>query len=73
MHQPNIAYGLSILEFPPGQTHWKQSCYLARQSPHLSRPIECQDQGALYYRNHFFNQGYNSSLYSHLIIIYLIY
>lgn len=57
MHQPSVAYGLSILEFPAGKSHWRQSCYLARQSPHTSRPIESQDQGALYYRKYFYQQG----------------
>lgn len=57
MHQPSVAYGLSILEFAGGQTHWNHMCYLSRQSPNSVRPIECQDEGALYYRKYFYNQG----------------
>lgn len=54
LHRPPLAYGVSVLEFPAGETHWRHAtCPYQR----LPRPIESVDQGALYYRNHFCNQG----------------
>lgn len=54
LHRPPLAYGVAILEFPPGETHWRQStCPYQR----LPRPIENVDQGALYYRKHFIGLG----------------
>ncbi|XP_044731781.1 signal-induced proliferation-associated 1-like protein 1 isoform X2 [Chrysoperla carnea] len=50
LHRPSLAYGVSVLEFPPGETHWRNNtCPYQR----LSRPIESIDQGALYYRKYF--------------------
>ncbi|XP_037298092.1 signal-induced proliferation-associated 1-like protein 2 isoform X2 [Manduca sexta] len=57
-HRPRAAYGLSMLEFPPGQTHWRNGCPFARSLSPL--PIESQDQGALYYRNYFYNQPHQN-------------
>lgn len=51
-HRPRAAYGFSVLEFPPGQTHWRNGCPFMRSSTPL--PIESQDLGALYYRNYFY-------------------
>ncbi|KAH9631191.1 hypothetical protein HF086_005962 [Spodoptera exigua] len=57
-HRPRAAYGISMLEFPPGQTHWRHGCPFARSlSPF---PIESQDLGALYYRNYFYNQPHQN-------------
>lgn len=54
LHRPPLAYGVAVLEFPPGETHWRQStCPYQR----LPRPIESVDQGALYYRKYFLGQG----------------
>lgn len=50
LHRPTLAYGVNVLEFPAGETHWRQStCPYQR----LPRPIESVDQGALYYKYHF--------------------
>ncbi|PZC78124.1 hypothetical protein B5X24_HaOG202575 [Helicoverpa armigera] len=57
-HRPRAAYGISMLEFPPGHTHWRHGCPFARSlSPF---PIESQDLGALYYRNYFYNQPHQN-------------
>lgn len=50
VHRPPLAYGVSVLEFPAGETHWRHAtCPFQR----LPRPVETVDQGALYYRKHF--------------------
>lgn len=54
LHRPPLAYGVAILEFPPGETHWRHSTCPYQRFP---RPIENVDQGALYYRKYFANQG----------------
>ncbi|XP_049867769.1 signal-induced proliferation-associated 1-like protein 3 [Pectinophora gossypiella] len=53
-HRPKAAYGVSVLEFPPGNSHWRLGCPFARSVAPL--PIESQDLGALYYRNYFYTQ-----------------
>lgn len=54
LHRPPLAYGVAVLEFPIGETHWRHStCPYQR----LPRPIENVDQGALYYRRFFAGQG----------------
>lgn len=54
LHRPSLAYGVSVLEFPPGDTHWRSNtCPYQR----LTRSIESVDQGALYYRKYFCAQG----------------
>lgn len=54
MHQPALAYGFAILDYPSGDTYWKRAtCPYQR----LSRPIESVDHGALYYRTHFMGNG----------------
>ncbi|XP_046962369.1 signal-induced proliferation-associated 1-like protein 2 [Vanessa cardui] len=57
-HRPRTAYGFSVLEFPPGQTHWRHGCPFVRSSSPL--PIESQDLGALYYRNYFYTQPHQN-------------
>lgn len=75
LHRPPLAYGVAVLEFPLGETHWRHStCPYQR----LPRPIESVDQGALYYRKYFLSQGkiimYNCILtlvlYGHLWLPY---
>lgn len=62
-HRPALACGLSVLEFPLGQSHWTHGpvCPYG-QTP---RPIESVDHGALYYRKYFYQQGED------LVIIYI--
>lgn len=56
VHRPPLAYGVSVLEYPIGDTHWRRAtCPYQR----LPRPIETVDHGALYYRKFFCNQGKN--------------
>jgi hypothetical protein len=49
-----MAYGVSVLEFPPGETHWRHGTCPYQRHP---RAIESVDQGALYYRKYFYGQG----------------
>ncbi|XP_022913514.2 signal-induced proliferation-associated 1-like protein 2 isoform X1 [Onthophagus taurus] len=57
LHRPPLAYGVAVLEFAPGQTHWRHStCPYQR----LPRPIESVDQGALYYREYFKGQDHQN-------------
>ncbi|KAL4703790.1 hypothetical protein ACJJTC_011590 [Scirpophaga incertulas] len=57
-HRPRAAYGISVLEFPPGHTHWRNGCPFAKTISPL--PVESQDLGALYYRNYFYNQPHQN-------------
>ncbi|XP_030745763.1 signal-induced proliferation-associated 1-like protein 1 isoform X1 [Sitophilus oryzae] len=57
LHRPPLAYGVAILEFPPGETHWRHSTCPYQRFP---RPIENVDQGALYYRNYFANHEHQN-------------
>ncbi|XP_073949241.1 signal-induced proliferation-associated 1-like protein 2 isoform X1 [Choristoneura fumiferana] len=57
-HRPRAAYGISVLEFPPGHTHWRHGCPFAKTLNPL--PVESQDQGALYYRNYFYTQPHQN-------------
>ncbi|KAF7270313.1 hypothetical protein GWI33_016714 [Rhynchophorus ferrugineus] len=50
LHRPPLAYGVAILEFPAGETHWRHSTCPYQRFP---RPIENVDQGARYYRDYF--------------------
>ncbi|KAJ8969295.1 hypothetical protein NQ314_001834 [Rhamnusium bicolor] len=43
LHRPPLAYGVAVLEFPPGETHWRHSTCPYQRFP---RPIENVDQGA---------------------------
>lgn len=49
-----MSCGVSILEFPPGETHWKHGT--CPYQPQVTS-IENIDQGALYYRKYFYGQG----------------
>jgi signal-induced proliferation-associated 1 like protein 1 len=54
LHRPPLAYGVSVLEAPLGETLWRTgACPYQRPA----KPIEGTDQGALYYRLHFHGQG----------------
>ncbi|XP_073979531.1 uncharacterized protein [Rhodnius prolixus] len=57
-HRPALACGLSVLEFPLGQSHWTHGpvCPYG-QTP---RPIESVDHGALYYRKYFYQQEHQN-------------
>ncbi|PNF19182.1 hypothetical protein B7P43_G09603 [Cryptotermes secundus] len=57
LHRPPMAYGVSVLEFPPGETHWQHGTCPYQRNP---RAIESVDQGALYYRNHFYGQDHQN-------------
>ncbi|XP_066154442.1 signal-induced proliferation-associated 1-like protein 1 isoform X4 [Euwallacea fornicatus] len=57
LHKPQLAYGVAILEFPPGETHWRHSTCPYQRFP---RPIENVDQGALYYRKYFAGQDHQN-------------
>ncbi|XP_074037601.1 signal-induced proliferation-associated 1-like protein 2 isoform X3 [Leptinotarsa decemlineata] len=57
LHRPPLAYGVAVLEFPPGETHWRHSTCPYQRFP---RPIENVDQGALYYRNYFVGQEHQN-------------
>ncbi|KAK7790568.1 hypothetical protein R5R35_002024 [Gryllus longicercus] len=56
-HRPSLAYGVSVLEFPVGDTHWRHgTCPYQRPA----RAIESVDQGALYYRKYFHGQDHQN-------------
>lgn len=57
LHRPPLAYGVAVLEFPPGETHWRHSTCPYQRFP---RPIENVDQGALYYRKYFAGQEHQN-------------
>ncbi|CAO1370051.1 unnamed protein product [Diamesa tonsa] len=57
IHRPALAYGVSVLECPTGESLWKQiTCPFQRGN----RPIEQVDNGAHYYRNHFLGQEHQN-------------
>jgi len=49
IHRPSLSYGVSVLEPPPGETMWKNTCPLQKRP----LPIESIDEGAHYYRRYF--------------------
>ncbi|CAH0561452.1 unnamed protein product [Brassicogethes aeneus] len=57
LHRPPLAYGVAVLEFPPGETHWRNSTCPYQKFP---RPIENVDQGAKYYRHYFYNKDHQN-------------
>lgn len=52
-HRPRMAYGISVLEFQSGESHWTESIC----PENYSKLIETTDEGDLYYRRFFFGQG----------------
>ncbi|CAG9820298.1 unnamed protein product [Phaedon cochleariae] len=57
LHRPPLAYGVAVLEFAPGKTHWRHSTCPYQRFP---RPIENIDQGALYYKKFFVGQEHQN-------------
>ncbi|XP_050442454.1 signal-induced proliferation-associated 1-like protein 1 [Adelges cooleyi] len=55
-HRPRMAYGISVLEFSPGETHWTEG--ICPET--YSRLIETTDEGDLYYRKYFFGQEHQN-------------
>ncbi|XP_054262184.1 signal-induced proliferation-associated 1-like protein 1 isoform X2 [Macrosteles quadrilineatus] len=56
-HRPPLACGVSVLEYPPGESHWTHNCCPYQRNLRL---IECVDHGALYYRNYFYQQEHQN-------------
>ncbi|XP_062548577.1 signal-induced proliferation-associated 1-like protein 1 isoform X2 [Armigeres subalbatus] len=57
IHRPALAYGVSVLECATNETLWKANSCPYQKGP---RPIEQIDNGALYYRQHFFTQEHQN-------------
>ncbi|XP_065083536.1 signal-induced proliferation-associated 1-like protein 1 isoform X2 [Ochlerotatus camptorhynchus] len=57
IHRPALAYGVSVLECGTNETLWKANSCPYQKGP---RPIEQIDNGALYYRQHFFSQEHQN-------------
>ncbi|XP_050076453.1 signal-induced proliferation-associated 1-like protein 1 isoform X2 [Anopheles maculipalpis] len=57
IHRPALAYGVSVLECGANDTLWKGYTCPYQKGP---RPIEQIDNGALYYRQHFFGQDHQN-------------
>uniref|UniRef100_A0A182NUV3 Rap-GAP domain-containing protein n=1 Tax=Anopheles dirus TaxID=7168 RepID=A0A182NUV3_9DIPT len=57
IHRPALAYGVSVLECAANDTLWKGYTCPYQKGP---RPIEQIDNGALYYRQHFFGQEHQN-------------
>lgn len=57
LHRPVGTYGVSVLEFPIGKTHWKHGICPYQKQPSV---LERGDQGAFYYGNHFYGQDHQN-------------
>lgn len=57
IHRPALACGVSVLECSAGETLWKQTVCPFQRGP---RPIEMVDNGARYYRDHFYEQEHQN-------------
>lgn len=66
-HRPPLSCGVSILEYPIGETGWNDGTCPYRRN---TKTIENVDEGALYFRNYFYKQG-NLSTSSHYHIAFL--
>ncbi|VVC37072.1 Hypothetical protein CINCED_3A010066 [Cinara cedri] len=55
-HRPRMAYGISVLEFKSGKTHWNEGIC----PENYSKLIETVDEGDLYYRAFFFGQDHQN-------------
>lgn len=53
-HRPPLSCGVSILEYPIGETRWSDGTCPYRRN---TKTIENVDEGALYFRNYFYKQG----------------
>ncbi|XP_076672127.1 signal-induced proliferation-associated 1-like protein 2 isoform X1 [Andrena cerasifolii] len=56
VHRPFLSYGIAVLEPPPGETLWKQTCPLQKRP----LPIESVDEGAHYYRRYFLGREHQN-------------
>ncbi|XP_012286463.1 signal-induced proliferation-associated 1-like protein 2 [Orussus abietinus] len=56
VHRPPLAYGVSVLEPPPGETLWKHTCPLQKRP----LPVESVDEGAHYYRRYFLGREHQN-------------
>ncbi|XP_023246938.1 signal-induced proliferation-associated 1-like protein 1 isoform X2 [Copidosoma floridanum] len=56
LHRPALAYGMSVLEPPVGETLWKHTCPLQKRP----LPIESVDEGAHYYRRYFLGREHQN-------------
>ncbi|CAH1396747.1 unnamed protein product [Nezara viridula] len=58
LHRPTLACGVSVLEYPPGSSHWPPD----GACPYATGPraIETVDNGALYYRQYFYGQEHQN-------------
>ncbi|XP_012543705.2 signal-induced proliferation-associated 1-like protein 2 isoform X2 [Monomorium pharaonis] len=56
IHRPSLSYGVSVLEPPPGETLWKNTCPLQKRP----LPIESVDEGAHYYRRYFLGREHQN-------------
>lgn len=54
-----MAYGISVLEFQIGETHWTEGIC----PENYSKLIETVDEGDFYYRSFFFGQGKKSLIF----------
>ena len=57
LHKPIGTYGVSVVEFPTGKTHWRQGICPYQKQPSV---LERGDQGAFYYGNHFYGQDHQN-------------
>lgn len=57
LHRPISTYGVSVLEFPTGKSHWRHGICPYQKQPSV---LERGDQGAFYYGNHFYGQDHQN-------------
>ncbi len=57
LHRPISTYGVSVLEFAPGKSHWRHGICPYQKQPSV---LERGDQGAFYYGNHFYAQEHQN-------------
>jgi signal-induced proliferation-associated 1 like protein 1 len=57
LHRPISTYGVSVLEFPHGKSHWRHGICPYQKQPSV---LERGDQGAFYYGNHFYAQEHQN-------------
>ena len=57
LHRPVSTYGVSVLEFANGKTHWKHGICPYQKQPSA---LERGDEGAFYYGNFFYGQEHQN-------------
>lgn len=57
LHRPVSTYGVSVLEFGAGKTHWKHGICPYQKQPSA---LERGDEGAFYYGNYFYGQDHQN-------------